>query len=275
MMKAHSVSITFVALATLFATGVSAAPPSTPPAAPAAPAKSSAPPAKAVAAPAKTATAPAKTAAAPAAAAPVAAGNLPVAEVVKRMQQRYEGATDYRARFVQKYVNAATGRERTSSGELLIKKPGRMRWNYEKPERHMYLAAGNTFWVYEPEARQAFRQDLKGSQLPVAVSFLMGKGKLQDEFDITLAKELPYGDATSHRLSLKPKKPQSTYRAIYFVVDPANFLVRQSVLINTQGDVNSFTFSDAKLDSKLTDNDFKWTPPAGVRVIDGAQANNR
>ena len=215
----------------------------------------------------------AKPTAAPAAkpaAAPAPTTGLPVAEVVKRMQERYEKASDYRARFVQKYVNAATGRERTSSGELLIKKPGKMRWNYEKPERHMYLAAGNTFWVYEPESRQAFRQDLKTSQLPVAVSFLMGKGKLQDEFDVTLAKELPYGDPKSYRLSLKPKKPQSTYKAIYFVVDPATFLVRQSVLINTQGDVNNFEFSDARLDSKLTENDFRWTPPTGTRVIDGA-----
>jgi outer membrane lipoprotein carrier protein len=205
-------------------------------------------------------------------AAVAAPGTLPVAEVVKRMQERYEKASDYRAPFTQKYTNAATGRERTSSGELLIKKPGRMRWNYEKPERHMYLASGSTFWVYEPEAKQAFRQDLKSSQLPVAVSFLMGKGKLQDEFDVTLAKELPYGDASAYRLSLKPRKPQSTYKAIYFVVDPASYLVRQSVLINTQGDINSFVFGDARLDGKLTDADFKWTPPPGIKVIDGSQA---
>ena len=150
--------------------------------------------------------------------------------MIQRLQKRYETAGDYRAKFTQKYTYAATGRERTSTGELLVKKPGRMRWNYEGPEPQMYLASEGTLWVYEPEAKQAYRQDLKVSQLPAAVSFLMGKGKLSDEFEISLAKELPYGDPQDHRLALKPKKPQSTYKAIYLVVDPKTYLVRQSVL---------------------------------------------
>jgi outer membrane lipoprotein carrier protein len=189
-------------------------------------------------------------------------------QVVQRLQKKYESAADYRARFTQKYTYAATGRERTSTGEVLVKKPGRMRWDYAGPEPQMYLAADGNLWVYEPEAKQAYRQDLKASQLPAAVSFLMGKGKLSDEFDISVAKDLPYGEASDHRLALKPKKPQSTYKAIYLVVDPKTYLVRQSVLINTQGDINAITFSEVKINSKLADSLFKWTQPPGVRVIE-------
>jgi outer membrane lipoprotein carrier protein len=195
---------------------------------------------------------------------------LPLPQVIERMQKRYEAARDFRARFAQKYTSAATGRVREYAGELLIKKPGKMRWNYEKPEPQMYLANGQTLWVYEPEAKQVYKQDLKASQLPAAVSFLMGRGKLTDEFDISLAKELPYGGPADHRLSLKPKKPQSTYKAIYFVVDPQSFLVRQSVLVGVQGDINAMTFSDMKIDSGLQDSEFTWKRPAGVREIQGA-----
>ncbi len=193
-----------------------------------------------------------------------------IAKIVARVQERYDGAVDYRAKFTQKYTYAATGRERTSSGDLIIKKPGRMRWDYQKPEPSLWLATGTTFWMYEPEAKQAFRQDLKASQLPGAVAFLMGKGKLVDEFEVALAKELPYGEAGDHRLSLKPKKAQTTYRSIYFVVDPKSNLVKQSVLINAQGDINAITFENVLLDSKVPDDLFKWTAPAGVRVIDGS-----
>jgi outer membrane lipoprotein carrier protein len=197
---------------------------------------------------------------------------LPVDKIVVRMQERYDSAADYRARFTQQYTYAATGRERTSTGELLIKKPGRMRWNYEKPEPSLWLANGSEFVAYEPEAKQAFKQDLKASQLPAAVAFLMGRGKLADEFEVALAKELPYGSGDDYRLALKPKKAQSTYRNIYFVVDPRTYLVRQSVLINAQGDINAITFSDVKLNTKIPDDTFKWTPPPGTRVIDGATA---
>jgi outer membrane lipoprotein carrier protein len=195
----------------------------------------------------------------------------PLPQVIQRVQKRYETAGDYRAKFTQKYTYAATGRERTSTGEVLVKKPGRMRWNYAGPEPQMYLASEGTLWVYEPEAKQAYRQDLKASQLPAAVSFLMGKGKLSDEFDISVAKELPYGDPQDHRLALKPKKPQSAYKAIYLVVDPKTYLVRQSVLINTQGDVNAITFSEVKVNTKLADSLFKWTEPPGTRIIDAAK----
>ena len=206
--------------------------------------------------------------------APAAAASAPdreLRQVVQRLQQKYEAARDFRAKFTQKFTYAATGRERVSTGEVLVKKPGRMRWNYAAPEPQMYLASEGTLWVFEPEAKQAYRQDLKGSQLPAAVSFLMGKGKLSDEFEISVAKELPYGDPQDHRLALKPKKPQSTYKAIYLVVDPKTFLVRQSVLVNTQGDVNAITFSEVVINSKLADSNFKWTAPAGIRVIEAAK----
>jgi outer membrane lipoprotein carrier protein len=210
-------------------------------------------------------------AAGPAGTTPSAAKPESLPHLIQQVQKRYESAGDYRATFTQKYTYAATGRERTSTGEVLVKKPGRMRWNYAGPEPQMYLASEGTLWVYEPEAKQAYRQDLKASQLPAAVSFLMGKGKLSDEFDISLAKELPYGEPQDHRLALKPKKPQSTYKAIYLVVDPKTYLVRQSVLINTQGDINAIAFSEVKINTKLADSLFKWTEPPGTRVIEAAR----
>jgi outer membrane lipoprotein carrier protein len=210
------------------------------------------------------------TAATPKPPATKAAAPLPVDKLVAKMQERYDSAADYRARFTQQYTYAATGRERTSTGEILIKKPGRMRWNYEKPEPSLWLANGSVFVMYEPEAKQAFKQDLKASQLPAAVAFLMGKGKLTDEFDVSIAKELPYGNPDDYRLSLKPKRAQSTYRSIYFVVDPRTYLVRQSVLINAQGDINAITFSDVRLNTKIPDETFRWTAPPGTREIDGA-----
>jgi outer membrane lipoprotein carrier protein len=210
-------------------------------------------------------------AAASAGATPKPAPGAPVGSVLSRMQDRYDKALDYRARFTQKYTSAATGRERTSSGELFIKKPGRMRFSYQTPTPSMYLSNGTTFWQYEPEAKQAFKQDLKTSQLPAAVAFLMGKGKLTDEFEVKAADKLPYGAAGDHKLQLTPKKAQSAYKAIYFVVDPGTFLVKESILINAQNDINAFTFSDAKVDSKVPDDTFKWTPPAGTRIIEGAK----
>jgi outer membrane lipoprotein carrier protein len=211
------------------------------------------------------------------AAAKEASGSADLGTVLDRMQKRYDQAKDFRARFSQNYVRAVIGRSTLSTGTLAFKKPGRMRWDYDKPEARMFLSNGQVLWLYEPEEKQAFKQDLKSSQLPAALAFLMGKGKITDEFDVALAKEakdakdkLP-GRPGDIRLSLAPRQPQSTYKSIVFVVDPQEFLVRESVLVDAQGNTNHFVFDGIQVNTKIPDALFKWTPPAGVRVVDTNQ----
>jgi outer membrane lipoprotein carrier protein len=213
------------------------------------------------------------TAGAPAPAQAAAAGpRLALKEVVERVQKRYDAAKDFRARFNQTLTNAAFARKTSSAGEVLLKKPGRMRWNYEKPEPKMYLADGNTLWLFEPEDKQAFKQDLRSSQLPAALAFLAGQGKLATEFDITAADaKSPYGTPKDYVLSLSPKTPQAQVKTILFVVDAKTFDVRESVITDQQGNINDLLFSDIKTNTNIPEATFKWSPPAGVRLIDTAK----
>jgi outer membrane lipoprotein carrier protein len=209
------------------------------------------------------------TAPAPAAAAPTA--RLDVKAVVAEVQKRYDGAADFRARFTQTLTSAALSRKTNSSGEVTFKKPGRMRWDYEKPDRTSYITDGGVLWLYEPDDKQAFKQKLETSQLPAALSFLTGKGKLANEFDISFAAKSPHGSPGDYLLSLSPKAPQATVKSILFVVDPRTFDVRESVITDAQGNTNDLVFADIRVNTKVPDALFKFTPPAGVRVIDTAK----
>jgi outer membrane lipoprotein carrier protein len=197
---------------------------------------------------------------------------LPLKTVVERVQKRYDTASDFRAQFSQTLTNVTFKRTSTLSGEVMLKKPGRMRWNYQKPEPKMYLADGDLLWLYEPEDKQAFKQELKSSQLPAALAFLTGKGKLSEEFDITLAASpAPYGKPRDYVLALRPRQAQPQIKELTFVVDPDTFQVKESVLVDGQGNVNDMVFSDIKINTGLPDATFRWSPPAGVRVIDTAK----
>jgi outer membrane lipoprotein carrier protein len=220
-------------------------------------------------------------AAGPAAAGPAKAVDVPkpvtssndaaeLHSVLEKMQKRYDQAKDFRAKFTQTYSRAVVGRATVSTGTLSFKKPGRMRWDYEKPEPRMFLSSGQVLWLYEPTEKQAFKQDLKGSQLPAALAFLMGKGKLVDEFDVTIAKD-EHGRPGDIHLALSPRQPQSSYKSILFIVDPKEYLVRESILVDSQGNTNHFVFDDLEVNGKVADALFKWTPPAGVRVVDTGQ----
>jgi outer membrane lipoprotein carrier protein len=196
---------------------------------------------------------------------------LDMAGVVDRVQKRYDGAVDFRARFNQTLTNATFKRKTSLTGDVFLKKPGRMRWNYQAPDVKMYLADGDLLWLYEPEDRQAFKQDLKSSQLPAALAFLTGKAKLATEFEITLAGDARVGNAGDYVLSLSPRQPQAQVKSILFVVDPQTFQVRESLITDAQGNTNDLLFSDIKINSRIADATFRWTPPAGVRVIDAAK----
>ena len=204
----------------------------------------------------------------PAVAAKPAEARMELPTVIARMQSRYDQAKDFQARFTQHYSRAVMGRVTVSSGQVTFKKPGRMRWDYLQPEPRMFLSTGQFLWLYEPTEKQAFKQDLKTSQLPAALAFLMGKGKITDEFEVTASTDTRYGRPEDYRLALRPKQPQSTYKSILFVVDGREFTVRESVLVDQQNNVNHFVFSDLKINAKVADALFRWTPPAGVRVID-------
>jgi outer membrane lipoprotein carrier protein len=208
----------------------------------------------------------------PGAAAPAGEARLPIKDVVERVQKRYDGAKDFRARFNQTLTNATFGRKSSSSGEVLLKKPGRMRWNYQQPDPKMYLSDGTTLWLYEPEDKQAFKQDLKSSQLPAALAFLTGQGKLAAEFDIAFAPpKTPYGTPRDYVLTLAPKTPQAQVKTILFVVDPRTFDVRESVITDQQSNVNDLLFSEIRVNGSIPDATFQWAPPAGVRLIDTAK----
>jgi len=208
----------------------------------------------------------------PAAPAAVPAAATPdLHTVLDRMQKRYDEAKDFHARFSQNYSRAIVGRATLSTGTITFKKPGRMRWDYDKPEPRMFLSNGQVLWLYESSEKQACKQDLKNSQLPAALAFLMGKGKITDEFDVAFAKDASHGHPGDFCLALSPKQPQSSYKSILFIVDPKEFLVRESILVDSQGNTNHFTFDDLEVNTKIADSVFKWTPPAGVRVVDTGQ----
>lgn len=199
------------------------------------------------------------------------ASKLDVATVVERVQKRYDGAADFRARFNQTLNSAAFKRKTSLTGEVLLKKPGRMRWNYQTPDPKMYLADGNLLWLYEPEDQQAFKQDLRSSQLPAALAFLTGKGQLATEFEISFDKLPRVGRPGDYVLSLSPRQPQAQVKSLIFVVDPRTFHVTESLITDAQGNTNDLLFSDIKINTRIADATFHWTPPAGTRVIDAGK----
>jgi len=183
------------------------------------------------------------------------------------MQAFYERVEDLKADFKQEIASPTTGRTKTTYGVVRVKKPGKMRWDYTKPEKKHFISDGVTLWVYEPEDQQCFKQDMKSQNLSAAVTFLSGKGKLAEEFSFVLLPEGKLGAKEDYAIVLTPKKPSGQFRTVTLVVDPTSFQVKMSVVATPDGGQSRVWFTGIETNTKMSDSFFKFTPPPGVRVV--------
>jgi outer membrane lipoprotein carrier protein len=196
--------------------------------------------------------------------------------VVDRVQEFYQKTPQLTAKFRQTTMNATFGVPQVSDGRVYLKKPGKMRWDYfskrdPKLVAKSQISNGTTIWVVDKNGKWYFKQSLAKSALPVAVTFLTGTGNLKTEFNTTLDRSGLYNKTapSDHVLKLTPKKPSVQIKALYLVVDPTNYRVKKSIVVNGAGDTNQFAFYEPDFAKAVKDTFFMFDAKAmkGFREI--------
>lgn len=209
----------------------------------------------------------AKSKAKPAAKTKAAAKGTPAQLLVGKVQQFYDSTKDFSADFIQTYTRIALSRTSESRGTVKVLKPGMMRWDYTKPEPKQFIADGTQLFIYDVEEQHvSIDPQFQLNDQSSSLSFLWGKGRLQDEFEVSM------GDRTALKvadglevLELKPKK-DATYSKLFLVIEPATGQVVESILHETTGNLNRFKFDQMKINGGLKPEAFKFTPPPGAEV---------
>src|SRR5260370_8287073 len=77
------------------------------------------------------------------------AGSREAGALSSRLEARYRGAKTLQATFLERYSeNGAV--LRTEAGTAYFRRPGKMRWEYDHPEKDLFLVEGKTAWFYVP-----------------------------------------------------------------------------------------------------------------------------
>jgi outer membrane lipoprotein carrier protein len=214
----------------------------------------------------------------PAAAAPPSAD-----DVVDQVQKFYANINQVTAEFKQSVHNAQFGTDKTSNGTVWLKKPGKMRWDYlEKKNdkeqlKKAFISNGTTLFDVEPDNKQVIKKNLANDVMPVAVSFLYGKGDLKAEFNAQLDASSGYGQKGDVVLKLTPKQPSAQYKNLYLVVDPADYHAKESIIIDSSNNVNHFEFYRPDFKKPINDSSFEFDQRAvpNYQIIDADQPNKK
>jgi outer membrane lipoprotein carrier protein len=187
-----------------------------------------------------------------------------------KVDERYDHMRTLAARFTETYSGA--GINRTESGTLLMKKPGRMRWDYDQPRPKLFLTDGHNAWFYVPGEKQVRRTPVKQlDDLRSPLRYLLGKTKLEKELDgLSLApdqKPLNPGDVVLRGI---PKGMGDRIEQTLLEVMPDGLIAR-IVVEERDGSVTEFRFLQQQENVEIPDGQFRFTPPPGTEVVAGTE----
>ncbi len=194
------------------------------------------------------------------------AGDANLETLLKKVETRYNHAKTLQVTFKEDYTPPGKPR-RTESGILMLRKPGKMRWDYSQPRGKQFISDGKYLWLYTPDQNRAEKTKLKETEdMRAPLAFLLGKLDFDKEFRNIEAK--PEGADT--RITAEPKGDNLPYSAVEFVVAP-DARIREVKVTGFDHSILNFAFDQERVDPKLDGKLFQFQPPPGVELVESGQ----
>lgn len=151
-----------------------------------------------------------------------------------------------------------------------------MRWEYDSPEKKLFLVDGKNTWFYVPYDHTVTKAPVKeSSDWRTPLALLTGKADLSrlcSQIDIVTQQGIPAGHAV---LRCVPKRPKGAsadqdYTEVLLELDTssgelARIEIRQPGAIEME-----YRFGNWKSDVPLAGDLFHFEVPRGVAIVDGA-----
>lgn len=193
-----------------------------------------------------------------------------VAAIAQKTDEHYNHLTTMKSRFIEIYVGPGTSRN--ESGILWLKKPGRMRWEYQAPRQKLFISDSHTAFFYVPGERQARKTAVKNlDDLRSPLRYLLGRTKLEKELaGLSLAPDI--APATPGNVVLRgvPKAIKDRVSDVVLEISPMHQITR-IIIREVDNTTTEFRFSDIEENTPVQESLFHFVPPPGVELIPESQ----
>ena len=192
------------------------------------------------------------------------AADAPLNTVLKDVEYRYNHAKTLQVLFTDQYTPKG-GIQRTESGILLLRKPGKMRWEYTQPDAvkgKLVVSDGSFLYIFTPADNRGQKMKLKDSmaeEMEAPLAFLLGKLNFDKEFKNIQA----HPDGSDLRITGEPKNENLPYSSVDFVVTPQNQIRKLKITLPAY--TLEFEFTLEKMDPTLDAKLFVFQLPPGAQ----------
>jgi outer membrane lipoprotein carrier protein len=184
-----------------------------------------------------------------------------------------DGAQTVTATFEQVQRNEDGKLLQTTSGRMWLSRPaassdgpGKFRWAYEKPYEQLMVCDGEKIWMYDPDLAQVTVRPAEEALAGTPAELLSRRSTLGGQF--TLEDGGIQGDVQVVRL--KPKFADGDFKSIELSLRgsaPVKMLFHDQL-----GGTSEVKFGDVRINQKVDDKQFRFTPPKGAEVVEAAAA---
>ena len=189
-------------------------------------------------------------------------------ELAAALQKKIDSVKDFSTDFTHAYQGGVLRKQITERGRLIVKKPGKMRWDYTTPEPKQFVSDGVKMYSYIPQDKQVIVASVPPEDRATTPAlFLAGKGSLTRDFTASLV-DAPAGmPAGTRGLKLVPRARQPDFDWLTLIVDPGTLAIRGLQTVDAQGGTSTFSFTNLKENVGIADKEFTFKIPRGVDVV--------
>lgn len=183
------------------------------------------------------------------------------AGAIDKLHRFLESTKSLRADFAQIVVSKNGKKPQQSSGVMMVSRPGKFRWQVDKPYAQLLVGDGEKVWIYDPDLRQVTVKKMDAALGSTPAALLVGNNSFEKNFNLREAGEREGFEW----LEATPKTPDSGFEKLQlgFAGDD----LKAMELFDNFGQTTSLLFSHLERNPVLSPTQFRFTPPAGADVI--------
>ena len=183
------------------------------------------------------------------------------AGAIDKLHRFLDTTKTLRADFAQIVVAKNGKRPQQSVGVMMISRPGKFRWQIDKPYSQLLVGDGEKIWIYDPDLRQVTVKKMDAALGSTPAALLVGGNSLEKNFTLREVGEregMEWLEAT-------PKSPDSGFEKLQLGF--AGEDLKAMELFDNFGQTTSLAFSNVQRNPSLPAAIFRFVPPAGADVI--------
>jgi outer membrane lipoprotein carrier protein len=199
--------------------------------------------------------------------------------LARLLQDHYRQPRTLQAIFLERYSESQK-QATVESGTVYFRRPGQMRWEYDAPEKKLFLDDGKMTWFYVPYDHTVTKAPVKeSSDWRTPLALLTGKAdlpRLCSQIDVVSQPGVPGGHAVLRCLPKEPKGHgnENSYTEVFLELDKtsgelARIDIRQPGAIDLE-----YRFGNWQTDITLSNDLFHFQVPPGTAIVDGSTLPN-